>query len=146
KLKLSLAAAMIAVASLSACGGGGDDTPTPVVYSPAALSKTDISIGTGAEAVTGKTVKVHYTGWLYNTTFANFKGTQFDSSIGKAPYTFTMGANQVISGFEQGVIGMRVGGKRTVVIPSALGYGASGNAAVPRNSGLVFDLELVEVL
>ncbi len=146
KLKLSLAAAMFAVASLSACGGGNDTTPPPVVYSPAALSKTDASVGTGTEAVGGKTVKVHYTGWLYNTTVANFKGTQFDSSVGKAPFTFTIGANQVIPGFEQAVIGMRVGGKRTVLIPSAQGYGASGNQAVPPNSGLVFDLELVEVL
>ncbi|SHH42685.1 FKBP-type peptidyl-prolyl cis-trans isomerase [Massilia sp. CF038] len=146
KLKLSLAAAMFAVASLSACGGGGNDTPTPSVYSPAALSKTDISVGTGAEAVAAKTVKVHYTGWLYNTNMANFKGTQFDSSAGKAPFTFTIGTNQVIPGFEQGVLGMRVGGKRTVVIPSSLGYGANGNSVVPPNSGLVFEMELVEVL
>jgi FKBP-type peptidyl-prolyl cis-trans isomerase FkpA len=148
-LKFTLVAAMIALSSLSACGGGGNDTPTVVVYNPAALTKTDIgAVGTGAEAVAGKTVKVHYTGWLYNTTMANNKGTQFDTSVGKAPFTFTIGANQVIPGFEQGVVGMRVGGKRTVVIPSALGYGTqgAGGGAIPPNSGLVFDLELIEVL
>lgn len=147
-LKFTLVAAMIALSSLSACGGGGKDTPAVVVYSPAALAKTDIAVGTGAEAVSGKTVKVHYTGWLYNTTAANNKGTQFDTSVGKSPFTFTIGTNQVIPGFEQGVIGMRVGGKRTVVIPSALGYGSQGAAggAIPPNSGLVFDLELIEVL
>jgi len=147
KLKLSLAAAFIAIASLSACGGGSDPAPAAPVYSPATLTKTDSSIGTGAEAVAGKTVKVHYTGWLYNTTVANLKGAQFDSSAGKAPYPFTMGANQVIAGFEQGVLGMKVGGKRTVLIPSNLGYGANGGAggAIPPNSGLVFDIELIEV-
>jgi len=147
-LKFSLVAAMIALSSLTACGGGGNDTPAVTVYSPAALTKTDVSVGTGADAVSGKTVKVHYTGWLYNTTMANNKGTQFDTSIGKSPFTFTIGANQVIPGFEQGVLGMRVGGKRTVAIPASLGYGATGagNGAIPPNSGLVFDLELVEVL
>lgn len=147
-LKFSLVAAIIALSSLSACGGGGNDTPAPAVFNPAALTKTDVGApGTGAEAVSGKTVRVHYTGWLYTAT-SPFKGTQFDTSVGKSPYTFTIGANQVIPGFEQGVIGMRVGGKRTVLIPSALGYGASGagNGAIPPNSGLVFDLELVEVL
>jgi len=148
-LKLSLAAAMVALASLTACGGGGTESSTPVVvYNPAALTVIEGGIGTGTAAVAGKTVKVHYTGWLYNTTKVNNKGTQFDSSIGKAPLTFTIGANQVIAGFEQGVIGMKVGGKRTVYIPSGLAYGANGagNGAIPPNSGLVFDLELVEVL
>lgn len=147
KLKLSLAAAFIAIASLSACGGGSDPAPSVPVYSPAALVKTDNSIGTGAEAVAGKTVKVHYTGWLYNTTVANFKGTQFDSSIGKAPYPFIVGAGQVIAGFDQGVVGMKVGGKRTVLIPSSLGYAerGGGNGVIPPNSGLVFDIELIEV-
>jgi FKBP-type peptidyl-prolyl cis-trans isomerase FkpA len=150
KLKLSLVAAMIAVASLAACGGGGSDEPAPVpVFSPATLTKTDTTVGTGPEAVTPKTVRVHYTGWLYTTAAANFKGTQFDSSLtaGK-PFTFTLGSSQVIPGFEQGVTGMKVGGKRTVLIPAALGYGASGGGGgrIPANSGLVFDIELVEVL
>lgn len=148
KLKISLIAACLAIASLSACGGGGDSAPPAIpVYSPAALTKTDISIGTGAEAVTGKNVKVHYTGWLYTTATASFKGNQFDSSIGKAPYPFKLGTSAVIAGFEQGILGMKVGGKRTVLIPAHLGYGANGagNGSIPPNSGLVFDIELIEV-
>lgn len=147
KLQLPLIAAMFALASLSACGGGGGDSnnsPSTPVYSPAALVKNDTVVGTGAEATAGKNVKVHYTGWLYTTTTANFKGTQFDTSSGKDPLAFTVGAG-VIPGFSQGVTGMKAGGKRTVLIPSELGYGAGGNVGIPPNSGLVFDIELVEV-
>ncbi len=146
KLKLPLIAAMFAIANLSARGGGGSDNgPSVPVYSPATLTKTDTMVGTGAEATAGKTVKVHYTGWLYNTTVTNFKGAQFDSSAGKPPFAFTLGAGKVIAGFDQGVTGMKVGGKRTVFIPSDLGYGSGGTNGIPGNSGLVFDLELVEV-
>jgi FKBP-type peptidyl-prolyl cis-trans isomerase FkpA len=147
KLKLPLiAAAMFAIASLSACGGSSDDTPPIPVYSPATLVKTDTLVGTGAAAVTGKAVKVHYTGYLYNTTVADSKGTKFDSSAGKAPYPFIVGSGTVIVGFDQGVNGMKVGGKRTVHIPASLGYGSEGRPNIPPNSGLVFDLELIEVL
>ncbi len=146
KLKLPLiAAAMFAIASLSACGGSSDDTPIPV-YSPATLVKTDTVVGTGATAVAGKAVKVHYTGYLYNTTVADSKGTKFDTSANKPPYSYTVGSANVIAGFDQGVTGMKVGGKRTVFIPASLGYGAEGRSNIPPNSGLVFDLELVEVL
>lgn len=144
KLKLPLIAACFAIASLTACGGGSDPEPAPAVYSPAALVKTDNSIGTGAEAVAGKTVTVHYTGWLYVPT-APYKGAQFDSSVGKTPFTFTLGANSVIPGFDQGVTGMRVGGTRTVLIPASLAYGARGSGPVPPNSGVVFDIELLQV-
>ncbi len=142
KLKLPLIAAMFAIATLSACGGSDD---APPVYSPAALTKTDNPVGTGAEATVGKKVKVHYTGYLYNTTVTNFKGAQFDTSAGKAPYEYTVGATSVIPGFDQGVTGMKVGGKRTVLIPAQLGYGSAGRDGIPKNSGLVFDLELVAV-
>ena len=146
KFKLPLIAAMFAIASLSACGGSSSSNngPSTPVYSPATLVKNEVIVGTGAEATVGKNVKVHYTGWLYNTTVANFKGTQFDSSSGKDPLPFTVGVG-VVPGFSQGVTGMKVGGKRTVFIPSELGYGAGGNVGIPPNSGLVFDIELVEV-
>ena len=145
KLKLSLIAAMFAIASLSACGGSSSDAPSTPVYSPAALTKTDVVVGTGATATTGKAVKVHYTGWLYDTKVADFKGAKFDSSAGKAPYPYTVGSANVIAGFDQGVTGMKVGGKRTVLVPSNLGYGPAGSQSIPPNSGLVFDLELIEV-
>jgi FKBP-type peptidyl-prolyl cis-trans isomerase FkpA len=111
----------------------------------ATLTKTDTVLGTGLEATTGKTVKVHYTGWLYDTTVSNFKGSKFDSSAGRDPHLYVVGATTVIAGFDQGVTGMKVGGKRTVSIPSGLAYGERGNGGIPPNSGLVFDLELVEV-
>ncbi len=146
KLQLPLIAAMFAIASLTACGGNSEDAAPVPVYSPAALTKTDTVVGTGATAVVGKKVKVHYTGYLYNTTVTTFKGTQFDSSTGKLPYDYFVGSVNTIVGFDQGVTGMKVGGKRTVIIPSSLGYGAAGSGKVPPNSGLVFDLELMEVI
>ena len=147
KLKLPLIAAFVALTSLAACGGGsGANSPGVSAESPAALSKTDASIGTGAEALTGKAVKVYYTGYLYSSTAPGFKGAPFDSLVSGTPFGFTLGTSAVVAGFEQGVLGMRVGGKRTVVIPSALGYGASGRGSIPPNAGLVFDIELVQVL
>jgi FKBP-type peptidyl-prolyl cis-trans isomerase FkpA len=154
KLSFPLAAAFAAILSLSACGGGGGDSggSTPVVNNnPAALTKTDISIGTGAEAVNGARVQVAYTGWLYSAAAADFKGAKFDASPAGKPFTFIIGAvgtnESAITGFSQGVLGMKVGGKRTILIPSSLGYGAGGvpGTIIPGNAGLVFEVELVKV-
>ena len=144
-VKLPLIAAMFAIASLSACGGGSDGAPSAPVYSPAALVKTDTTVGTGAEAALGKTVSVHYTGYLYTTTTTDFKGVKIDTSIGKPAYSLVLGTTPVVEGFKQGIVGMKVGGKRTVIIPASMGYGSDGKGTVPPNSGLVFDLELLEV-
>ncbi len=148
-LKLSLIAAMFAVSSLSACGGGGSNdapaAPSAPVYSPATLVKNDTLVGTGAEAAVGKSVKVHYTGYLYTTATADFKGTKFQSSVGGDPLPAVIGTTPLIEGFRQGLIGMKVGGKRTLLIPASMAYGSTGNNGIPPNSGLVFDLELVEV-
>lgn len=152
KFKLPLIAAFTAVLGLTACGGGGSSAGgagTVVVSSPAALTRTDTVIGTGADAAAGKTVRVNYTGWLYDSSKADFKGAQFDSSAGKSPLEFKLGTQplQVIAGFDQGVTGMKVGGKRVVLIPSSLGYGSNGSgASIPPNSGLVFEVELVSSL
>jgi len=143
KCKLSVIAALSAVLALSACGGSsGDDAggKTPV-SSPAALTKTDTTVGTGAEAVSGSCAAVDYTLWLYNSASANFKGTQVETGT----VTFAIGAGRVIAGFDQGVTGMKVAGKRTVLIPSSLGYGVAGQYPVPPNSGLVFELSLKEI-
>jgi FKBP-type peptidyl-prolyl cis-trans isomerase len=97
--------------------------------------------GTGAEAKTGKRVSVHYTGWLTD-------GTKFDSSLDRGkPFSFTIGARQVIAGWDQGVAGMKVGGKRKLTIPPDLGYGArgAGGGLIPPNATLVFEVELLEV-
>ena len=99
----------------------------------------DTQVGTGAEAVPGKTVSIHYTGKLEN-------GKVFDSSVGKEPLTFVVAAGQMIPGFDQGVQGMKVGGKRTITIPPSLGYGEQGAGdVIPPNSTLIFDVELVSV-
>ena len=112
-----------------------------------ALEKLDDSAGTGNEAVTGRRVSVHYTGWLYDATRADHKGTKFDSSRDRnEPFEFRLGAGEVIRGWDEGVAGMKVGGKRTLTIPPDLGYGSRGaGGAIPPNSTLVFDVELLDV-
>jgi FKBP-type peptidyl-prolyl cis-trans isomerase FkpA len=134
-------AAFVTLTSLSACGGSGDSSSTSAVANPAAFSATDVTVGTGAVAATGKTATVTYTGWLYSTTAANNKGTQFDTGS----FSFVVGSGTVISGFDTGVTGMKVGGERTLLIPSSLGYGATGSGAIPANAGLVFDVTLTAV-
>ena len=101
-------------------------------------------VGEGAEAVSGKNVSVHYTGWLYNN---ETKGQKFDSSVDRGqPFQFPLGAGRVIRGWDEGVAGMKVGGKRTLIIPPSLGYGASGaGAVIPPNATLMFDVELLGV-
>jgi FKBP-type peptidyl-prolyl cis-trans isomerase FkpA len=142
-LSFPLAAAFAAVLSLTACGGGGGDSGSSsvVVANPAAFTKTDTVVGTGAEAVNGKNATVTYTGWLYSATAADHKGSQFDTGS----FTFLLGAQKVIDGFDQGVLGMKVGGKRTLLIPSSMGYGASGQGSIPPNAGLVFEVALTAV-
>jgi len=126
------------------CGSGcvtntGATTPT-------ALQTIDSQVGTGAVATFGSSVTVNYTGWLYSATAANFEGTQFDSSYSRnQPFTFALGTGAVIAGWDQGVIGMKVGGTRTLIIPSLLGYGASAVGTIPANSVLVFTVTLVSV-
>jgi peptidylprolyl isomerase/FKBP-type peptidyl-prolyl cis-trans isomerase FkpA len=99
----------------------------------------DLVKGKGPEAVRGKTVEVHYTGRLAD-------GTQFDSSVGGSPFSFRLGAGEVIDGWEKGVAGMKVGGKRRLTIPPELGYGAKGAPPeIPPNATLVFEIELLAV-
>jgi len=111
------------------------------------LQITDRTVGSGAQATAGKTVSVHYTGWLYDGKAADRHGKKFDSSRDRGePFEFRLGAGQVIQGWDQGVAGMKVGGTRTLVIPSALGYGSRGaGGAIPPHATLVFDVELLAV-
>ena len=108
---------------------------------------TDIKDGTGALAEAGKNVVVHYTGWLFDAAAADNKGKKFDSSRDRGdPFRFSLGAGQVIQGWDKGVAGMKVGGQRTLVIPPELGYGARGaGGVIPPNATLVFDVELLGV-
>lgn len=108
------------------------------------LQITDTKAGTGAEARKGQTVTVHYTGWLYNN---GQQGAKFDSSRDrKDPFKFPLGSGMVIKGWDEGVQGMKIGGKRTLIIPAALGYGARGaGGVIPPNATLKFDVELLKV-
>ena len=111
------------------------------------LIKTDTTVGTGNEAVAGRNVTVHYTGWLYDANREDKKGTKFDSSRDRnEPFSFRLGAGQVIRGWDEGVAGMKVGGKRTLTIPPDYGYGRQGACGViPPNATLLFDVELLDV-
>jgi FKBP-type peptidyl-prolyl cis-trans isomerase FkpA len=108
---------------------------------PPDLIKEDVQVGTGAECKDGDKVKVHYTGRLLKTNY------MFDSSVGKTPYELTIGAGGVIKGWDLGLVGMKVGGKRKLTIPSKLGYGDNGSPPkIPGKATLVFDVELVEIV
>lgn len=111
------------------------------------LMKTDTKVGTGAEAVPGKSVSVHYTGWLYAPSKPGSKGTKFDSSVDRGEaFVFPLGAGRVIRGWDEGVAGMKVGGKRTLTIPSDMAYGSRGaGGLIPPNATLIFDVELLGV-
>lgn len=111
------------------------------------LKKIDTVVGDGREAEIGFNVTVHYTGWLYDASKEDHKGQKFDSSLDrKSPFNFFLGGGQVIQGWDEGVQGMKVGGKRTLIIPSDLGYGARGaGGVIPPNAALVFDVELLGV-
>jgi FKBP-type peptidyl-prolyl cis-trans isomerase FkpA len=112
---------------------------------PKALQKTDTVAGTGKLAKAGSTVTVHYTGWLYAPKEPGQHGSQFDSSAGGEPFTFRLGAGKVIPGWDQGLVGMKAGGKRTLVVPAAMGYGSRGAGPIPPNANLIFDVQLLDV-
>lgn len=109
------------------------------------LVKLDRSKGAGRPVVSGDTVTIHYSGWLYAPKAKNQHGPQLDTSYQGAPFTFTLGAGTVIKGWDEGVRGMRVGGKRTLLVPASLGFGQSGLGPVPGGANLVFDIELVSI-
>jgi FKBP-type peptidyl-prolyl cis-trans isomerase FkpA len=111
------------------------------------LIKTDVKLGEGDLATAGKSVSVHYTGWLYDAAAPDHHGKKFDSSRDRnEPFVFPLGAGRVIKGWDMGVEGMKIGGQRTLVIPATLGYGARGaGGAIPPNATLVFDVELLGV-
>ena len=115
--------------------------------SVADLERIDTLAGTGAVATSGSDVTVHYTGWLYDKKAPQQRGLKFDSSVDRGqPFTFLLGAGQVIRGWDDGVAGMKVGGKRTLLIPADLGYGSNGaGGVIPPGASLVFDVELLDV-
>jgi FKBP-type peptidyl-prolyl cis-trans isomerase FkpA len=130
---------------MSGCGDSNTVTnPTTPPPSGIAFSATDLQVGTGAEAMAGRRLTVNYSGWLYDASRPDNKGQQFDSGQN---FQFTLGAGQVIAGWDQGFTGMREGGLRRLVLPPELAYGSSGagGGVIPPNATLVFDVELVDV-
>ncbi len=143
--------AALTIAAISAgCSGSilGSSTPTATANAVAPASPgveiTDTKPGTGISPKPGQTCIVHYTGWLYEN---GVKGKKFDSSVDrKKPFAFVLGDHKVIDGWERGVSTMKVGGKRTLIVPPALGYGTTGmGGAIPPNATLIFEVELLEV-
>ena len=134
---------LFALLALSACADRGP----PPGGSVAELQRIDEKTGTGAIATSGSDVTVHYTGWLYDEKAKDLRGEKFDSSVDRGePFTFLLGGGQVIRGWDDGVAGMRVGGKRRLLIPSYLGYGSDGaGGVIPPNASLVFEVELLAV-
>jgi FKBP-type peptidyl-prolyl cis-trans isomerase FkpA len=132
-------AAVVAACTQSSSGGGGSSGGNEVT-TPSGLTYTDEAVGNGTEAQAGKTVFVHYTGWLTD-------GKKFDSSKDRGqPFSFPLGQGRVIKGWDEGVAGMKVGGKRRLTIPSNLGYGPAGaGGVIPPNATLVFEVELLDV-
>lgn len=142
-----LVLALSASLGLAACGGGGGSAGGSIVNDPngwntvTALKTVDTLPGTGATAAAGKKATVNYTLWLFDARAADTKGTYIEAGS----FQFTLGTTPlgVIAGFDQGVTGMKVGGKRTVTVPASLAYGSTGNGPkVPANAALVFDIEL----
>lgn len=136
--RLLFALALIA----SACGSSAT-SPSQNLNVP--FSTADLVVGTGTTASAGRPVSVNYTGWLYDASKTDNKGTQFDSNAGRGAFAFVLGTGQVIAGWDQGVAGMKVGGKRRLIIPPSLGYGSTGSGPIPPNATLVFEVELLAV-
>ena len=143
-IRFSCAVLALAIVAASTSLERADAAANQVIEMPNGLKYTDTKTGEGATATPGNKVSVHYTGWLYNN---GAKGAKFDSSVDRGkPFQFTLGAHQVIAGWDEGVAGMKVGGKRTLIIPPELGYGARGaGGVIPPNATLMFDVELLGV-
>ena len=134
--------AVIFICALAAAGCSSTTSPTD----PVAFTQLDLRLGTGTEAAAGNTLTVNYTGWLFDNSKTDQKGIQFDTSVGRAEFSFQLGVGQVIKGWDQGLVGMKVGGQRRLVVPPSLAYGEFRNGPIPPNSTLVFEIELIDVV
>jgi FKBP-type peptidyl-prolyl cis-trans isomerase len=141
-------ATMIAAAVLvTACSHGTPTAAQEPNVTSSNLTSTDLKTGTGPAIKPGQTAVVNYTGWLYSDAATDHKGSKFDSSLDRnEPFSFPVGGGQVIGGWDQGVVGMQVGGQRRLVIPPELGYGARGaGGVIPPGATLVFDIDLLAI-
>lgn len=126
-----------------ALAGCSNTTTGPSSTQP--FSSVDLTPGTGTVATSGMNLTVDYTGWIYNPSTADNKGLVFDTTVGKTPFTFTLGTGAVIKGWDQGLVGMQVGGVRRLVIPPSLGYGESRYNQIPPYATLLFEITLQDV-
>jgi FKBP-type peptidyl-prolyl cis-trans isomerase FkpA len=142
-----LLAAVACVAAIGCGGAKGTGAAGPYTAAQPTFSQTDLTTGTGTRAARTARITVNYTGWVYDPNTPDHKGSQFDTSIGRGPFSFTLGAGEVIPGWDQGFNDMRVGGKRRLIIPTDMGYGAQGtpDGSIPPNAPLVFEMELLDV-
>ena len=131
---------LLVLAMLGAAAACGSDSPTSPSGEDAPFSTTDLRVGTGALVTNGRNVTLIYEGWLYNSSQPQNKGTRFDSG----QISFVVGTNQVVQGMDLGVVGMRVGGQRRIVVSSELGYGSEGRGPVPPNSAMIFEVEVID--
>jgi len=146
KLLSYSAVALTLALAMSACKRNEPTAPASSEAAPAiSLQKIDTVAGTGKEATAGSIAVVNYTGWLYEPKAEAQHGAQFDSSVGRSPFSFKVDGGQVIKGWDVGVQGMKVGGKRTIIVPAEMGYGADGIGPIPPNANLIFDVELLDV-
>jgi FKBP-type peptidyl-prolyl cis-trans isomerase FkpA len=145
KVFLCAAVAMLTIGCNSDNANPNDPSQVNIEF-----TTTDITVGTGALAVAGNVATVGYTGWLYNAGGPESKGSQFDSSNdpGQGPLQVRLGAGQFLPGFEQAIVGMRVGGKRRVYMPASLAYGSRGtpDGSIPPNAALVFEIDLITLV
>ena len=146
---LSALGAALAAAGILTTGArrATAQTPGSTMTTPSGLKIIDSKVGTGASPKRGQICVMHYTGWLYDETAKDHHGKKFDSSVDRnEPFEFPIGQGQVIAGWDEGVASMKVGGKRTLIIPAKLGYGTRGaGGVIPPNATLVFDVELIGV-
>jgi FKBP-type peptidyl-prolyl cis-trans isomerase FkpA len=137
--------AVVSLLCATVTAGCGHTTPSTPSDPTATVTVTDLVVGTGPSAAAYNTLVVNYTLWLYDAGQPDGKGAQIETTAGGAPFTFVLGVGRVIPGWDQGLPGMKVGGKRRLVVPPELGYGSAGNGAVPPNATLVFDIDLLGV-
>jgi len=137
----------LALAFVALAGCSPNTPPTPQVEPMQKFEIVDIAVGTGEVIAAGKTAVVHYTGWLFDKSAPESKGKKFDSSRDRGePFRFPLGGGRVIRGWDEGVAGMHVGSRRTLIIPPDMGYGARGAAnVIPPNATLLFDVELLAI-
>jgi peptidylprolyl isomerase len=148
----SLSALLAVIAATALVGGCSNGSTSPTVAQTTSVAAvpapdlqiTDVTVGTGASPKLGATLVMHYTGWLYEN---GVKGKKFDSSVDRGqPFEFQIGMGKVIAGWDKGIATMKVGGKRTLIIPPELGYGSSGaGGLIPPNATLLFEVELLDV-